>query len=68
MTLEGLFKIVSASQDIALHGDCICTFIKSDADTLGVVLSNEMLASEVTDIQADKDVLKVWVKNSHLDM
>lgn len=65
MTFRMLLDCLPDIQPVMLMGDGICTNLKTDAETLGNVLNESVLNSKVTDIEAEENVLKVWVEDAH---
>ena len=64
MTLKGLFKCVSDTQEVLLYGDGIVTSVETDAETLTNILSEEVQQMSVTDIVAEGNFLKVWIEEA----
>lgn len=64
MTLKDLFECVSDTQEVLLYGDGIVTSVETDAETLTNILSEDVKQMSVTDIVAEGNFLKVWIREA----
>lgn len=65
MTLKDLFECVSDTQEVLLYGDGIATSVETDAETLTNILNEEVKQMRVSDIVAEGNFLRVWIKEAN---
>lgn len=65
MTLIDFMNLVPETQEIMLCYEGFC--LDGSCDALGCMLCEDVYKGVVTGIEADKDVLKIWVKEACSD-
>lgn len=62
ITLSNMMGILPETQEITVIGDGNY-HISGSADTINTWLSTEILEYKVVNIEAEKDVIKIWVED-----
>lgn len=61
MTLEQFMRLVPDTQEMCVLYE-VDFIVRGTEESLGCMLGEDVYKSNVTDVEAEGDVLKVWVK------